>query len=133
SLSLFAGLFVRPRAEHRLRLATLGNRRSWLYTITEAILDDGDAFTPLVVELAPSRDAESLILDGEIASLGALPARTTFSRASLEEASDVARAHVDFYDQRYFETKKRGEVARKYRDSVTRSPRPAAMDDAVTP
>jgi len=126
SLSLFTGLFVRPRADHRLRVATLGNRRSWMYTITETILDDADAFTPLVVDITPSRDADSLILDGEIASLGVLPARTTFSRATLEEASDVARSHVDFYDQRYFETKKRGEVARKYRDSVSRSPRPAS-------
>lgn len=131
TLSLFTGLFVRPRPEHRLRIATLGNRRSWLYTIDEAIYDDADAFTPLVLDVTPARDADSLILDGEVASLGILPAHITFSRCALEDAPEVAHAHVDFYDARYFETKKRGEVARKYRDSVTRAPRPAAPDAAA--
>src|SRR5690606_19457825 len=97
-ISLFTGLFVRPRPGLRLRVSTLANRRSWLYTIDEAILDDTSAFCPLVLEVVPSRDAEALTLAGEIATLAVLPAETAFARCPLDDASDVGARHVRFYD-----------------------------------
>ncbi len=127
-VSLFSGLFVRPRAGWRLRVSTLANRRSWLYTIDEAILDDTDAFTPLMLDVRPARDVDTFALDGEVATLAVLPARTTFSRATLDEAPEIARAHIGFYDAQYFATKTRGEVARKYRDEVVRPARLAPVE-----
>jgi len=127
--SLFTGLFVRPRAGYRLRLSSLANRRSWLYTIDEAFVTGSDAFAPLFLEIRPNADA--FTLDGEVATLGALPAAATFERSTITDSPDVARAHVAFYDEKYFATKKRGEVARKYRDDIVR---PARKDgDAPVP
>ena len=126
TISLFTGLLVRPRPGLRLRVSTLANRRSWLYTIDEAILDDTSAFCPLVLDIVPSRDAEALTLAGEIATLAVLPAQTAFARCTLDEASDVAAAHARFYDGDYFATKRRGAVARKYRDEIVRHPRAAS-------
>ncbi len=130
TISVFTGLFVRPRPGLRLRVSTLANRRSWLYTIDEAILDDTSAFCPLVLDIVPSRDADALTLAGEIATLAVLPAETAFARCALGEASDVAAAHVRFYDGDYFATKRRGVVARKYRDEIVKHPR-AASDEPV--
>jgi hypothetical protein len=130
TISLFTGLFVRPRAGVRLRQSTLANRRSVLYTVGEAILDDASALCPVVLEIVPASGVDAFTLDGEIATLAALPAQVTFSRCSLADAPDVARAHVGFYDADYFATKKRGQVARTYRDHVVRCSR--ASDAAPT-
>jgi hypothetical protein len=129
-ISLFTGLFVRPRAGVRLRQSTLANRRSVLYTVTEAILDDTSALCPVVLDIVPAARVDAFTLDGEIATLAALPAQVTFTRGSLADAPDVARAHVGFYDADYFATKKRGQVARTYRDHVVRDSR--AHDAAAT-
>ncbi len=124
TISVFTGLYVRPRAGTRLRTSTLANRRSWLYTVDESIVADPQGFTPLVLEITPGRDVAAFTLAGEIATLGVLPGETSRCTASLDEnGSEVARAHVGFYDAEYFETKKRGVVARKYRDDIVRSPR----------
>jgi hypothetical protein len=129
---LFSGLFVRPRAGWRLRLSTLANRRSWLYTIDEAILDDSDGFTPVMLDVLPGRDVDAFALDGEVATLAVLPARTTFSRCTLDEAPEIGRAHVGFYDAQYFATKTRGDVARKYRDVIVRPARLASVETPRT-
>src|SRR5262249_54349085 len=42
TISLFTGLFARPRPGVRLRLSSTANRRAWSYAIDEAILDDPD-------------------------------------------------------------------------------------------
>lgn len=128
TISVFTGLLVRPRAGYRLRASTSGNRRSWLYTVSESIIDDATEFTPLVLDIVPGRGADALSLDGEIATFGVLPARTSQKSCDLAEADSVARAHVAFYDGHYFGGKQRGLVARKYRDEIVRSPRRAADD-----
>jgi hypothetical protein len=131
TVSVFTGLFVRPRPGWRLRVSSLANRRSWLYSVEELLVDDSDAFTPLMLDVVPTRDVESLRLEGEVATIGVLPARVTHTAASLGEDDAVARAHVGFYDGEYFDTKKRGNVARKYRDDIVRSPRPASEEPAA--
>lgn len=133
TISLFTGLFVRPSPGLRLRASTLANRRSVLYTIDEAILDEDGALCPLVLDIVPAPGVDALSLDGEIATLAALPSRVSFARASLDEASDVARRHVGFYDAEYFATKKRGAVARSYRDDILRGSRSVPLDTAAIP
>lgn len=131
SISLFTGLFVRPHAGVRLRVSTIANRRSVLYTVEEAILDDTDALCPVVLDIVPATGVDTITLDGEIATLSVLPAHVHITRCTLAEASDVAASHVGFYDAEYFATKKRGQVARSYRDDVMRASR--AADRAGTP
>ncbi|MCW5807331.1 MAG: hypothetical protein KIT31_33555, partial [Deltaproteobacteria bacterium] len=126
SISLFTGLFARPRPGVRLRQSATANRRSWLYAVEEAILDDVDALCPIVLDLVPAAGVTSFALEGEVATLAALPARVAFERAQLGEAGDVAEdvaaAHARFYDAAYFATKRRGAVARTYRDRFARLP-----------
>jgi hypothetical protein len=134
TISLFTGLFARPRPGVRLRLSSTANRRSWSYTIGEAILDQPDALCPIVLEVRPAPGATSVVLEGEIATLAALPARTAFERIELgdgDRASRVAVEHARFYDASYFATKRRGAVARKYRDEIARSD--ASARDSAAP
>jgi hypothetical protein len=134
-LSVFTGLFVRPRAGLRLRQSSTANRRSVLFSVEEAILDDGDGFCPVVLDLVPAAGVDALALDGEVATLAVLPARVAFGRCGLDDAPEVARGHVRFYDAGYFETKQRGQVSRKYRDEIARrdpsSPSAEAGVDAL--
>jgi hypothetical protein len=125
SISMFTGLFVRPHPGVRLRASTIANRRSVLYTIEEAIFDGTDALCPIVLDIVAAPGVHTITLEGEIATLAVLPAQVRFSRCTLAEASDVAAAHVGFYDADYFATKKRGQVARSYRDEVMRASRAA--------
>ncbi|HEU4731518.1 MAG TPA: hypothetical protein VFT22_26670 [Kofleriaceae bacterium] len=123
TISVFTGLFARPRPGVRLRQSSTANRRAWSYAIAEAILDDPGALCPIVLEVVPAPGATSIALEGEIATLAALPASVAFDRADLggdARADQVAAAHARFYDAEYFATKRRGAVARKYRDQVAR-------------
>lgn len=125
TISIFTGLFVRPRESWRLRLSTLANRRSWLYSVDETLCADADAYTPLILGIEPADDIDAFTLEGEVATLGVLPELTSRDACYLgkdTEAEAIARAHMGFYDGEYFETKKRGQVARKYRDDIVRSP-----------
>lgn len=122
-LSLFTGLFVRPREGIRLRLSSVKNRRSLAYDVKEAILDDSAGWTPLVLTVAPR--GNTCILQGELATLAPLPATATFRSLAFEQAEALARAHLGFYDRAYFETKRGGEVSRAYR-------RRAALESSAT-
>lgn len=130
SITFFTGLFVRPRAGVRLRQASTRNRRSLAYSVREAILDDTDGYCPVVLEIDPAASAFTLV--GEIATLAVLPATTTLATCPLEAAEDVARAHATFFDAEYFATKRRGEVARKYRREIA-ARAPAAPAHAPPP
>ena len=121
-LSLFTGLFVRPRDGVRVRQSSTANRRSWAYSIEEALLDDPGALCPIVLGIEPAAGIDTLSLEGEVATLGALPAHLELARSPLSDAPAVGRAHLGFYDAAYFETKQRGAVSRKYRDEIARHP-----------
>ncbi len=112
-IRIFTGLFVRPRVGVRLRVSSTKNRRSLAYDVPESFVDDAAAWTPLVLTVTP-RGAEASIV-GEVATVAPLPARSHARILALEEAPEVFRAHLAFYDSAYFATKKGGEVARKYR------------------
>jgi len=127
TIALFTGLYVRPRPGVRLRLSATANRRSLAFGVAEVILDDPSRWTPIVLAITPRSDA--IVLEGEVATLAPLPARIELARCSLAEAPEVAAAHIRFYDGEYFATKQRGQVARKYRDEVTRRPAPPATGE----
>lgn len=131
SISLFTGLFVRPPNGVRLRQSSTANRRSFAYAIDEVVLDDVSGYVPIVLDIVPRGEVDSFTLEHEIATLAVLPSRISIARASLEDAPDVVRTHVAFYDAEYFQTKQRGQVARKYRDEI-RASQTASGDAAVT-
>ncbi len=116
----------------RVRQSSTANRRSWAYSIESAILDDTSALCPIVLHIEPAAGVDTLVLEGEIATLGALPARLELSHALLDDAPEIGRAHLGFYDAAYFETKQRGAVSRKYprrdRPPPARLRRPAGLD-----
>jgi len=129
-LSVFTGLFVQPHAGVRLRQASTSNRRSYDYTIREAILDDSTGLVPVILDLDATRD--SFVLAGEIATLAALPSAVQFHTTDLAHATGPRDAHLAFYDRDYFATKKRGDTARSYRDDIVRHQVDAADDAPVT-
>jgi hypothetical protein len=128
-ISVFTGLFVRPRDGVRIRQSATANRRSLAYSIEQAIVDDSSGLVPVVLNVVPAPGVNAFALDGEVATLGALPASVEIARATLGDAPHVGRAHCSFYDAAYFETKKRGAVTRRYRDVFARQS--SAPADAV--
>lgn len=117
---LFTGLFVRPRDGVRLRVSSTKNRRSLAYDVVETFVEARAPWTPLFVTVEPR--GGDFTLAGEIATLMVLPEDTSLRVLSLDDAPEVARAHVAFYDQAYFATKRAGEVARKYRRARSLDP-----------
>lgn len=123
-ISVFTGLFVRPRDGVRIRQSANANRRSLAYSIEQAIIDDAGGLVPVVLTVVPAPGVDAFVLDGEVATLGALPESVEFVRATLDDAPLVGQAHCSFYDADYFETKKRGAATRKYRKGVARQTSP---------
>ena len=114
-VSLFTGLFVRPRAGVVLRVGDAGNRRNVLFEVEERWIADSKRFVPLVLSLVLGKDAEQpLALHGELATLMAFDPRVRLARKQLREAKEIGQAHFAFYDQRYFEQKKRA-ATKKYK------------------
>ncbi len=126
-IELFTGLLLRPKPELRLRVSCTKNRRSLGFDVREAIVDDACGWTPLVLCIDPR--GSSCVLDGELATLGVLPAHASFQASTLASAPDMAQAHLEFYDRAYFETKRSGEVSRSYR----RQSRAPSAPAVVTP
>jgi hypothetical protein len=131
-ISVFTGLFVRPRDGVRIRQSANANRRSLAYSIEQAIIDDASGLVPVVLNVVPTQGVDAFVLDGEVATLGALPKSVEFARGTLDDVPLVGQAHCSFYDAEYFETKKRGGVARKYRKAFARQASPPADEVRAT-
>lgn len=113
---VWTGLCVRPRPGTWLLLASVGNRRRRSFTIQTRVVPDG--WTPLWLELLPAPDARAIKLHGEVACLAVLEPGLRFERHTLAERPELGRAHLDFYEQAYFESKQRGEITRRYRKTI---------------
>jgi len=116
-LRLWTGLLVRPREGLWLRVSAGANRRNVRVNVDTYYIEDHRHFTPLVLDLTLLCD--ELWLQGEIATLAPVAPSATFEVQGLAQAPEVGQAHGDFYDQRYFATKK-GEITKKYRKLVGR-------------
>lgn len=126
-LRIWTGLLVRPRSGTWLRVSATKNRATFGLRLRTTWIagEDAHAFTPLVLDVEDYEDGTRL--DGEVATV--LPARPGLElvRAGDDDTRALAEAHADFYDARYFATKK-GEVTRKYRRTVVRRPLEARDD-----
>ncbi len=119
ALALFTGLFLRPKPGFVLRVSHAGNRKNVLFGVRERFIVDASAPCPLVLELEPGKDARfPLLLGGELASLFPLVPRVECRHADLSPESEAARAHLAFFDPKYFERKKRGPT-KKYKRAVS--------------
>jgi len=134
-IALWTGLLVRPRAGVRVRLSSTANRRPVAFHVDEIIFDDAHAYCPLILPISPADGVDTLLLQGEIATLAALPAAATLAHVSLDEAPEVARAHLAFYDAQYFATKRSHHVSRKYKSHMAHAkhapPAPSASPPHV--
>lgn len=134
-ISIATGLFVRPNPGWRVRLGSTANRRAWSYGVREAIYDDSSVALPVILDIVARDHRDHLVIEGEVATLIALPGDTTFDIVELDRGSEIARRHLEFYDPAYFATKRGGEPVRKYRDRVNASERdsqPSPPSPAIT-
>ena len=58
-ISVFTGLFVRPRDGVRIRQSATANRRSLAYSIDQAIIDDSSGLVPVVLNVVPAPESTS--------------------------------------------------------------------------
>lgn len=123
-VSIFTGLFVRPREGHCLRLGHAGNRRNLAFDVEEYWIVDCEKFTPLVVTVSFFPDVPfPLTISGEIATIAPLPNKIPWRLLEGDEEKTLARAHVDFFDADYF-TRKKNASTKKYRQMLDKEPEP---------
>lgn len=123
---LWTGYLVRVAPAARLVALRASPRRCVDLDLRPAPLDAHLGWTPLVLDLELRPGAEEVIVEGEVATLGVLPPSVPAQELALDEAPELARALLEFYDPAYFEAKRRGEVTRSYR----RLPTSPAGDEA---
>lgn len=128
---LWTGLLVRtlPGLGLGLRVAGAANRRNRNLEVEEGWLP-GPAFAPLTIRFrVPSGRAR---LEGEIACLSLHPCAAALREIDLAQAPEIGKRHAAFFDEAYFEEKKR-HVTGRYRrlPGRARAPRqlaPAGLD-----
>jgi hypothetical protein len=113
---LWTGLLVRPREGVWLRLSGSANRRNRLLDVDETFFAE-ERFVPLVVDFTVHPARGPLRIQGEIATLAPLAPETAIDPCALADAPEIGRAHAEFYDHAYFDTKKK-RVGAKYRGLV---------------
>jgi len=119
TLRVWTGLLVRPRRGTWLRVSGAGSRAILgLHVRTTWIGDQDDAPVPLVVDIEDASDGTRL--EGEVATIAAVTPDVRVEIVSLRDAPALALAHAEFYDAKYFATKK-GEVTKKYRRVIGRT------------
>lgn len=131
-IELFCGLLVTAPRGLRLRIGSTSNRRPRAFLVEEQIIAHEDGPTPIVLSMKLEDLGEGVVLEGEIATIVPLIDRLEARYQPLSSALDAARSHVRFYDERYFESKKRG-ATRKYRDLVREQPKVSDTEPAAKP
>lgn len=114
-LRLWTGHVVRVAPNARLATLRATPRRCAQIDMPQSVTEAHLGWTPLVLEFELAGGGDELVVEGEIATLGVLPRAARVSECELAEAPHLARALLAFYSPEYFETKRRGEVARSYR------------------
>jgi hypothetical protein len=115
-LRVWTGLLVRPPPGAWLRVSDAGNRRPLGLAVRRTYVA-GDELVPLVVDFVSPRDGARL--EGEVATVLAVPHSTGSSIVGVSDAPELALAHASFYDARYFGRKTEANT-KKYRRLVSR-------------
>jgi len=115
---LFTGLLARP-AQGLSGMILPGAARTSRALGVQALELPAGQWTPIFLRLSLRSGLPSAVLEGDVATLAAFPERSLpVNNASTKDRQAMLRAHVGFYDARYFEDKKRGKVTRKYKKLV---------------
>ncbi len=129
---LFTGLLVQPTPGLRALVLPAGARTSRALDVQSYDLAPG-AWSPLFLRLKLRPGVSSAVLEGDVATLAALPAVPLVAKnATTAERAAMLSAHAAFYDARYFEDKKRGKVTRKYKRLVQGNAPSEATTGAIT-
>lgn len=115
-LRIWTGLLVRPRRGTWLRVSGAGSRAILGLGVRTSWIADDDELVPLVIDVDAASDGARL--EGEVATIAPVVPDVRVAIDGLSAAPELARAHVAFYDAKYFATKK-GEVTKKYRRNVS--------------
>lgn len=126
-LRVWTGLLVRPRKGTWLRVSGAGSHAILGLGVRTAWIADDDELVPLVVDFDAAADGTRL--EGEVATIAAVVPDVRIAIDGAAGAPELARAHVAFYDAKYFATKK-GEVTKKYRRNVASARKQDDEDDA---
>ncbi len=126
-LRVWTGLLVRPREGTWLRVSGAGSRAILGLGVRTSWIAESDELVPLVVDFDAASDGTRL--EGEVATVAAVVPDVRVAVGSVADHRELARAHVAFYDAKYFATKK-GEVTKKYRRLV-KVPRANADEEAA--
>ena len=115
SLFLWTGRLVRPDPGVWILVSGAFNRRC-LIDLTEHVITDDQAFTPLVLQLDLSSLRERVTwLDTELACLTPLKPDAGFNITSIRQEPQVGKFFCDFYDQGYLENPGDGKYIGRYR------------------
>lgn len=127
-VSLFTGLFIKPRKGYWLRIGHAGNRRNIAFSVDERWIADSNTFTPLIVTMTFEREAMfPLLISGEIATLAPFVPGNHFDQLAGHDVEALGHAHTKFFDEKYFAQKKRGST-KNYRHMIDREPEPTLPD-----
>lgn len=127
---VWTGLLVTPREGTWLRVSGPGNRGAIGARVRPSYVGGGET-VPLVVDFDVLDD--DVRLEGHVATLVPIIPAVKAHLEGAESARDLLAAHAEFYDARYFATKK-GETTKKYRRTIARHARdeePSAKPPAM--
>jgi hypothetical protein len=110
---------VTPREGTWLRVSGPGNRGAMGVRVRPSYIGGGET-VPLVVDFDVLDDDARL--DGHVATLISIVPAVTARIEGAGGAQDLLAAHAEFYDAKYFATKK-GETTKKYRRTIARAGR----------
>lgn len=124
---LWTGLVVTPRVGTWLRVSGPGNRGAIGARVRPSYVGGGET-VPLVLDFDVLDD--DVRLEGHVATLISIVPSVTARIEGAADAHDLLAAHAQFYDEKYFATKK-GETTKKYRRTITKRDEPPARAPAV--
>lgn len=114
---LWTGLIVTPNEGTWLRVSGPGNRGAIGARVRPSYIAGGET-VPLVLDFDVLDDDTRL--EGHVATLIPIVPAVTARVEGAEGAKELLAAHAEFYDAKYFATKK-GETTKKYRRTIARS------------
>ena len=124
---VWTGLVVTPREGTWLRICGPGNRGAIGARVRPSYIAGGQT-VPLVIDFDVLDDDTRL--EGNVATVIPIVPAVSAKIEGAEGAADLLAAHADFYDAKYFATKK-GETTKKYRRTITKNDEPPAKAPAV--
>lgn len=124
---VWTGLVVTPREGTWLRVSGPGNRGAIGARVRPSYIGGGET-VPLVIDFDVLDDDTRL--EGHVATLIPVVPAVIARVEGAGDAGELLARHAEFYDAKYFATKK-GETTKKYRRTITNKDTPSAEGPAA--